>query len=97
MRISFRFASESIMNASFTYSAHEPAPSRHRVSLEVAIQKAIRRGYVVGREVLVGKVPGIVVGYNIAGFGHFVGTIYPVVVRTALGIAKCNPDELELF
>jgi hypothetical protein len=35
-------------------------------------------------------------GYNIGGFGCFIGAAYPLVVRTALGIAKCNPDELEL-
>ncbi len=67
-----------------------------RSGQDASIQSAIRRGFVVGREVLIGKIPGIVVGYNIAGFGRFVGSAYPLVVRTALGIAKCNPDELEL-
>jgi hypothetical protein len=52
---------------------------------------------VIGREVLVGKVPGIVVGYNIGGFGRFVGAIYPLVIRTAMGITKCSPDEVELI
>ena len=66
-------------------------------SIGAAVNSAIKQGYVVGREVLVGNVPGLVVGYNIAGFGHFVGTTYPVVVRTALGVDKCNPDELELI
>lgn len=61
-----------------------------------AVQAAISRGYVVGREVLVGKVPGIVVGYNIATFGNFTGSAYPLVVRTALGVAKCGIDELSL-
>jgi hypothetical protein len=32
-----------------------------------AVNAAIKLGFVVGREVLVGKVPGLVVGYNIAG------------------------------
>ncbi len=69
---------------------------RRRPPSESSVQAAIRRGFVVGREVLVGKIPGIVVGYNIGGFGRFVGAVYPLVVRTALGITKCNPDELEL-
>lgn len=73
-----------------------PGLRRRRVPLESAVQAAMHRGFVVGREVLVGKIPGIVVGYNIGGFGRFIGAAYPLVVRTALGIAKCNPDELEL-
>lgn len=71
-------------------------PRRQRIPLEAAVQAAMHRGFVIGREVLVGKIPGIVVGYNIGGFGRFIGVAYPLVVRTALGIAKCSPDELEL-
>ncbi len=62
-----------------------------------SIHAAISRGFVVGREVLVGSVPGIVVGYNIATFGNFVGNAYPLVVRTALGVTKCSIDELSLL
>lgn len=65
-------------------------------AIETSVQGAIRRGFVVGREVLVGAVPGIVVGYNIASFGRFVGNAYPLVVRTALGVAKCGMDEVRL-
>ena len=36
-----------------------------------AVNAAIKLGFVVGREVLVGKVPGLVVGYNIAGIGSW--------------------------
>lgn len=61
-----------------------------------AVQAAISRGFVIGCEVLVGSVPGIVVGYNIASFGEFIGNAYPLVVRTALGVTKCAPDELSL-
>lgn len=61
-----------------------------------AIHAAISRGFVVGREVLVGSVPGIVVGYNIASFGNFMGHAYPLVIRTAMGVTKCNADELSL-
>ena len=61
-----------------------------------AVSAAISRGFVVGREVLVGSIPGIVVGYNIASFGQFVGNAYPLVVRTALGVTKCGMDEVSL-
>jgi hypothetical protein len=61
-----------------------------------AVHEAINRGFVVGREVLIGTIPGIVVGYNIASFGRFVGNVYPLVVRTALGVTKCGMDEVSL-
>ena len=59
-----------------------------------AVNAAIKQGFVIGREVLVGKVPGLVVGYNIASFGSFPGNAYPLVVRTALGVTKCAVDEV---
>ena len=62
-----------------------------------AIHAAIARGFIVGCEVLVGSIPGIVVGYNIASIGQFVGTAYPLVVRTALGVTKCGVDEVTLL
>lgn len=61
-----------------------------------AVNAAIKLGFVVGREVLVGKMPGLVVGYNIAGMGSFLGNAYPLVVRTALGVTKCAVDEVSL-
>ena len=61
-----------------------------------AVNAAIKLGFVVGREVLVGQVPGLVVGYNIASFGSFIGNAYPLVVRTALGVTKCAVDEVRL-
>lgn len=64
--------------------------------IESAVSAAIGRGFVVGREVLVGRIPGIIVGYNIGSYGQFVGNAYPLVVRTSLGVTKCNPDELSL-
>jgi hypothetical protein len=65
-------------------------------SVGSAVNAAINRGFVMGREVLVGSIPGIVVGYNIASFGQFVGSAYPLVVRTALGVTKCGVDEVSL-
>ena len=61
-----------------------------------AIHTAICSGYVVGREVRVGRISGIIVGYNIGRCGRFAGNAYPLVVRTALGVTKCAPDELRL-
>lgn len=61
-----------------------------------AVTLAMNRGFVVGREVLLGTVPGIVVGYNIASFGQFIGSAYPLVVRTALGVTKCGLEEVSL-
>ena len=65
-------------------------------SIGSAVNAAINRGFVVGREVFVGSIPGIVVGYNIASFGQFIGNAYPLVVRTALGVTKCGVDEVSL-
>lgn len=71
-------------------------PERPGPVIGTAVSAAINRGFVVGREVLVGSIPGIVVGYNIASFGQFVGNVYPLVVRTALGVAKCGVEEVSL-
>lgn len=65
-------------------------------SIGAAVNLAMNRGFVVGREVLLGAVPGIVVGYNIASFGQFIGSAYPLVVRTALGVTKCGLEEVSL-
>jgi len=75
---------------------HQPGPPAAGKTCAAAIHAAMQRGFVVGREVLVGTVPGIVVGYNIASFGNFIGNAYPLVVRTALGVTKCSADELQL-
>ena len=71
-------------------------PERPGPGIGAAVNAAINRGFVVGREVLVGSIPGIVVGYNIASFGQFIGNAYPLVVRTALGVTKCGVDEVSL-
>lgn len=72
-------------------------PDRSGRGVGPAVHAAIARGFVVGCEVLVGSIPGIVVGYNIACFGQFVGNAYPLVVRTALGVTKCGVDEVSLL
>lgn len=65
-------------------------------SIGSAVNAAINQGFVAGREVLIGNIPGLVVGYNIASFGPFIGSAYPLVVRTALGVTKCTVDEVSL-
>ena len=70
------------------------AGRRHVVG--AAVNAAISRGFVIGREVMVGSIPGIVVGYNIANFGRFAGNPYPLVVRTSLGVTQCAMDEVSL-
>lgn len=57
---------------------------------------AINRGFLVGRQVLLGSIPGVVLGYNIGRFGRFVGSAYPLVVCTDLGVIKCSMDEVRL-
>jgi hypothetical protein len=77
--------------------AFQREPARPRPpKFDAVVQSAIRQGFVIGREVLIGKIPGVVVGYNIGAFGKFVGATYPLVIRTELGVAKCHPDELTL-
>jgi hypothetical protein len=66
-------------------------------AIESAVSAAIRRGFQVGRAVAIGAVRGEIIGFNIAAFGRFVGTRFPLLVRTELGLAKCGPDELRLL
>ncbi len=77
-------------------STQQDASMKGRV-IGAAVNLAMNRGFVVGREVLLGTVPGIVVGYNIASFGQFIGSAYPLVVRTALGVTKCGLEEVSLI
>jgi len=61
-----------------------------------AVAAARRAGFCLGRQVILGTVPGTIVGYNIAGYGAFCGLLYPLLVATDLGVAKCHPIELRL-
>ena len=61
-----------------------------------AVRAAQDSGYRIGSRVLLGRVEGTVIGYNIARTGRFAGTGYPVIVETSLGIAKCSATELRL-
>lgn len=68
----------------------------HGILLRKALHAAIASGYLSGRQVSIGRVPGVIIGYNIVRRGRFAGHRYPLLVRTALGVAKCAPAELEL-
>ena len=61
---------------------------------ERAIRHAIGAGFRIGCRVLVGRVPGSVIGYNIANSGRFGGAAYPLLVETEFGIAKCSMQEV---
>ena len=71
-------------------------PAGRRDAVGATVNAAISRGFVIGREVMVGSIPGIVVGYNIAAVGTFLGKSYPLVVRTELGVTKCALNEVSL-
>ena len=64
-------------------------------NVAAAVSAAKRTGHVVGRQVRIGVVTGVVVGYNIARSGDFEGCRYPVLVQTGYGIAKCALAELQ--
>ncbi len=74
----------------------EDAPSAPRECREIgdAVHRAARSGLFVGRQVKLGVVRGIVIGYNIARRGRYPGARYPLLVKTELGIAKCRLDEV---
>jgi hypothetical protein len=64
-------------------------------NIEAAVSAAKCTGYVIGRQVRIGVVTGVIVGYNIARGGDFDGCRYPVLVQTDYGIAKCALMELQ--
>lgn len=79
--------------------ANEPAKQQigaQGIALRQAIGAAIASGFLCGREVSIGRVPGVIIGYNIVRHGRFAGHRYPLLVRTALGVTKCAPGELTL-
>lgn len=59
-----------------------------------SIRRAIAAGFRIGRRVRIGRVPGSVIGYNIANSGRFRGACYPLLVETEFGIAKCSMKEV---
>jgi hypothetical protein len=69
----------------------------HPRAIRQAIGDAMRRGWRIGTRVAIGMIPGSVVGYNISARGRYVGSRYPLVIESDLGITKCHPDELTLL
>ena len=62
-----------------------------------AIHDALRSGHRIGRPVMVGAVRGTVIGYNIARRGRYLGSRFPLLVETELGVAKCSLNEVRPF
>ena len=59
-----------------------------------SIHRAIDAGFRIGRRVRIGRVPGSVIGYNIANSGRFGGAAYPLLVETEYGVTKCSMREV---
>ncbi|CAG0987202.1 hypothetical protein RHDC4_02264 [Rhodocyclaceae bacterium] len=74
-------------------SATEPGTVR-QTKLNDVLQAARRCGLVINRQVKIGIVRGVVIGYNIARRGRFNGTRYPLLVKTELGVTKCGLHEV---
>ena len=72
----------------------DDTPHPQHTPIEQAVNRAIRAGFRVGQRVRIGRVDGYVVGYNIGDFGRFGGERYPLLVRTAFGVAKCSVREV---
>jgi hypothetical protein len=68
--------------------------NRQTPSLGDVLHAAMRCGLVINRQVKIGIVRGVVIGYNIARRGRFRGARYPLLVKTELGVAKCALDEV---
>lgn len=69
---------------------------RGTCGVEWAIGGALRAGFRIGCRVHIGAVEGRIVGFNIAGLGIYHGALYPLLVATEFGLAKCSPHELQL-
>lgn len=59
-----------------------------------AVRAACSCGLTVGRQVRIGIVRGVVIGYNIARYGRYPGRRYPLLVKTELGVAKFRLAEV---
>lgn len=73
------------------------ARPRNSAAIADAVRHARRAGFVVGADVLLGTIEGRVIGYNVAGLGIYHGSLFPLLVATEYGLAKCAIDELTLL
>lgn len=71
-----------------------PSPVPECARIGAAIHSATTRGLIVGRQVKIGIVRGVVIGYNIARRGRFPGRRFPLLVKTELGVVKCQLGEV---
>lgn len=69
---------------------------RASAALGRLIHDAERHGLTIGRAVRIGRITGVIIGYNIARDGNFPGSRYPLLVSTALGTGKFGVDEVTL-
>jgi hypothetical protein len=69
---------------------------RASVALGELIHTAEKRGLTIGRAITIGRIKGVIIGYNIARDGNFPGSRYPLLVSTALGTGKFAVDEVSL-
>ncbi|HEX8963650.1 MAG TPA: hypothetical protein VF801_11665 [Rhodocyclaceae bacterium] len=82
------------MTARQTIQDPTAGPARECRQIGDAVHAAVGRGLIIGRQVKLGVVRGIVIGYNISRRGRYPGARYPLLVKTELGIAKCRVDEV---
>lgn len=85
-------------NLSLIQGDCQPTPGHRSPREDVGrvVLAARRSGYTVGRSVLLGKVAGTIIGYNIGDQGLYYASRFPLLVETSFGIIKCNPEELRL-
>ena len=75
-------------------SRRSPRPAARFDIIKRSVNRAIDAGYHIGQRVQVGHIAGHVVGYNIAHYGRFCGSLYPLLVKTEYGVTKCSVHEL---
>jgi len=62
-----------------------------------AVRVAHHAGFTVGRRVRLGSIVGRIIGFNIAAEGVYPGAVFPLLVATEYGVAKCSLDEIRLI
>ncbi len=86
----------SVVQGGVSGGPRESGVSRGRAGAQASVRRAIGQGFRVGSQVRIGAIAGEVIGYNIACVGRYPGLYFPLLVATALGVAKCNASEAKL-
>ena len=76
--------------------AQRPLRRPPRPRSDEVISTLQKQGYIQGSDVLIGGLPGVIVGYNLGAISRFIDGGEPLVVRTARGIACCRTDDIAL-